>query len=239
MRQNTRHGLLMSLFCVFPAVFYYMSPYLIVDGTMHRVITGSLVLFAAQFVSAIFLGRLFCGWACPAAGIQEATFPAKNRPVKKGNFVKWGIWIVWMATIVALAIRNHGYERVDPLYKTYYGISVSDIASFITYLMVLLIVFVPSLVIGKRSFCHHLCWMAPFMILGEKVGGLLRLPQVKLLCDAEKCVHCHACDKKCPMSVAVEDSVGKGRVKSAECVKCLACVDVCAQKAIAVKFTSH
>ena len=35
MRQRIRSGLLLLLFCIFPAVFYYLSPYLIIDGTMH------------------------------------------------------------------------------------------------------------------------------------------------------------------------------------------------------------
>jgi len=231
-RQKIRSGLLTVMFCLFPAVYYYLSPYLIIDGTIHGVVTGSGLLFVCQFVSALFVGRLYCGWVCPAAGVQDALARSNDRRILRGNAVKWVIWILWLVAIVAVAVSRKGYATVDPLYKTYYGLSVSDIGSFITYLMVLSLVVIPSLVVGKRSFCHHLCWMAPFMILGEKIGTALRLPRLTLKADPRACVRCHACTRNCPMSLDVESLVQSGAIANAECIKCLLCVDGCASHAI-------
>jgi polyferredoxin len=213
-------------------LFYYLSPYLIVDATINRVVSGSFILFVAQFGSALFLGRLFCGWVCPAGGIQDALIVANPKRVTRGNLIKWGIWLAWLAAIIAIAVAKGGYERIDPLYKTDHGFSVSSLASLITYLLVLVIIVVPSLIVGRRSFCHHVCWMAPFMIVGQKIGVALRLPRLRLSADPGKCVACHQCTNACPMSLDVESLVATGSIESGECVKCLACVDTCAKGAI-------
>jgi hypothetical protein len=44
----------------------YFSPYVIVDGASQGIVNGSFISFALMFLSALFLGRLWCGWACPA-----------------------------------------------------------------------------------------------------------------------------------------------------------------------------
>ncbi len=41
-------------------------------GAGEGLIVGSFVVFALQLVGALTLGRLFCGWICPVAGLQEA-----------------------------------------------------------------------------------------------------------------------------------------------------------------------
>ncbi len=87
-RQRIRYSMIFILFLLFPAIFYYMSPYIIIDGTIHGVITGSFILFSLQFITALILGRLFCGWICPAGGVQEAVFRINEKRIKKGNIIK-------------------------------------------------------------------------------------------------------------------------------------------------------
>jgi hypothetical protein len=78
--------------------------------------------------------------------------------------------VPWIGLIALLAIRSGGYKRIDFLYATTHGLSIGNAQSLIAYLLVLLLLIViPAFVIGKRSFCHHLCWMAPFMIVGRKI----------------------------------------------------------------------
>jgi polyferredoxin len=68
----------------------FVSPYLIIDGSARGVITGSFLVFALMFASAIFLGRLWCAWVCPGAGLMEAAFMVNNRPAPGGrlNWIK-------------------------------------------------------------------------------------------------------------------------------------------------------
>ncbi|MCG2791192.1 MAG: 4Fe-4S binding protein, partial [Actinomycetia bacterium] len=68
MRQRIRKGIILVTFLLLPAIFYYFSPYLIIMGASEGVITGSFIIFVVLFLSALFLGRGFCGWFCPLAG---------------------------------------------------------------------------------------------------------------------------------------------------------------------------
>lgn len=168
MRQKIRHTLILLSFFLFPATFFYFSPVLILKASSEGIINGSFLLFGLLFLSALFFGRGFCGWVCPAAGVQEALFVTQQKRITRGWWIKWLIWIPWIALIAAFAIGAGGYHAIDLLYQTVYGFSVATLPALISYLAVLLILIViPSLLVGKRSFCHHLCWMAPFMILGK------------------------------------------------------------------------
>ncbi len=235
-RQKVRTGIILVSFFLFPAFFFFFSPYLIIDGTIKGVISGSFVMFSLQFLSALIFGRAFCGWVCPAGGAQEALINARNKRITKGNFVKWLIWVPWVSAITLVAIKNGGYRQLNPLYQMKFGLSIDSVYSLITYLMVLMLIVVPALVFGRRSFCHHLCWMAPFMIIGRKIRNLFKIPALQLACAPENCIHCHSCTIGCPMSLDVEANVTAERMEIAECILCANCVDVCKGKAIGIEF---
>ncbi|MBW2181063.1 MAG: 4Fe-4S binding protein [Deltaproteobacteria bacterium] len=185
-------------------------------------------MFLLMFVSALFLGRGYCGWVCPGAGCQEAIIAARDKSVKKGDYVKWILWVPWICAIAFLAVKAGGYNKIDFLYQTAYGISVSNINSLIAYLVVLLLLIVlPAYIFGKRSFCHHFCWMAPFMILGRKTRNIFQWPSLRLTAVPENCTHCHTCTQNCPMSLPVEDMGLKNTLENTECILCGSCIDGC------------
>jgi len=65
-RQNIRKLILISAMLMFPITIYYLSPYVIIQGAIEGIITGSFVVFLLMLISSVFLGRLFCGYLCPA-----------------------------------------------------------------------------------------------------------------------------------------------------------------------------
>jgi len=69
----------------------YFSPYLIVESAALGIINGSFIVFVILFLSSLFIGRFWCGWLCPAAGLQEAAFIAvdKRAAVGKYNLIKY------------------------------------------------------------------------------------------------------------------------------------------------------
>jgi len=235
-RQNTRRGIILVSFFLFPATFYYMSPYLIVDAAVKGIINGSFVVFALMFVSSLVIGRAFCGWVCPAGGCQEAAFFARDRKVKRGDYIKWVIWVPWISAIVILAIKSGGYNKVDFFYQTTFGLSIGNVYALVTYLIVLLLIVVPAFVIGKRAFCHHLCWMAPFMIAGRKIANVFKGPSLRLAAKPEVCIHCRKCTENCPMSLPVENMVEQEQMENAECILCGTCIDGCNRGAITYTF---
>lgn len=238
-RQKIRKTLLTITFIIFPAIFYYFSPYLIVEATLNGIISGSFIVFSLMFISSLFLGRAYCGWICPANGVQEQIMEIKDKKVKKGNIIKWIIWIPWISFIIVIAIKNGGYKEIDPFYRTVYGFSMSNIIALFTYLGVLVLIVIPAFLIGRKSFCHHICWMAPFMIFGRKLRNFLKLPALQLISISDHCVHCHTCTNECPMSLPVEDMVQENKMENSECILCGTCVDTCKSKAIDFDFDKN
>jgi ferredoxin-type protein NapH len=81
-----------------------------------------------------------------------------------------------------------------------------------------------------------LCWMAPFMILGRRLGRAAQVPSLHLTPATEACAECRSCELNCPMSLDVPDLVASGSMYHAECILCGSCVDACAKSAIAYSF---
>ncbi len=235
-RQKIRKGILLSTFFLLPALFFYLSPYLIIEASSQGIINGSFIMFLLMFTISLFLGRAYCGWTCPAAGCQEAIAQVREKRVVKGNWIKWMIWIPWFSAIVLLTISNHGYQKVDFFYQTTYGLSIGNVYSLITYLLVLLLIVGPAFIVGKRSFCHHICWMSPFMILGRKIRNIFKWASLRLAANQDECAHCHTCTSNCPMSLPVEQMVKSGRMENSECILCGTCVDGCENNVVHYRF---
>jgi ferredoxin-type protein NapH len=236
MRQKIRQGMILISFLLFPITLYYFSPYLIVAGTIEGVMTGSFIVFCLMFIFSIFFGRLFCGWLCPAGGLQEMCFKVKDKSVsQKYDWLKFLIWVPWILLIVLMAYKSGGYKTIDFLYQTNNGISVGEPMAYIVFYAVIILIVSVSFIFGRRVFCHRLCWMAPFMILGNKLGKVCRIPSVALSADKSSCINCLTCSKKCPMSLNVNDMVQKNNMFSPECILCGTCVDSCPKKVIKYK----
>ncbi len=53
-RQRIRLSLIFIMSLLFPAFFYYMSPYLVIFATLDGIVSGSIMLFCLQFLCALF-----------------------------------------------------------------------------------------------------------------------------------------------------------------------------------------
>jgi polyferredoxin len=232
--------LIIFSFLLFPVIMNYLSPYVIIDAASQGIINGSFVSFALMFLSALFVGRLWCGWACPGGGLQEICFAITDKPAQRGrlDWIKWFIWVPWLAIIAVLAISAGGYRRVNLLHLTESGISVTQPFSYITYYMVIGIFVVLSLLAGRRAGCHYICWMAPFMILGRKIRNVLAWPALRLRTETDRCTNCKKCTANCPMSLDVNSMVQKRAMENSECILCGTCVDVCPKDVIHYSFSA-
>ncbi|HEY3374470.1 MAG TPA: 4Fe-4S dicluster domain-containing protein [Candidatus Aquicultor sp.] len=239
-RQRIRKALILISFLLFPVTLNYFSPALIIEGAAKGIVVGSFIIFTALFFFALFLGRAFCGWLCPGAGLQEACFVVQDKTVKGGkrNWIKYFIWVPWITTIAFFAIRAGGLHSIKPFYQMESGISVTDPFNYVIFYIVILLIAVPAFVTGRRAFCHRFCWMAPFMVIGDEIGRLLKLPGLRLTSDRNKCVSCRTCTKKCPMSLDVNQMVQRGSMTNSECILCGTCVDGCSKGAIAYSFSA-
>ncbi len=239
-RQDVRRAVLIVSFPLFPVTFYYLSPYLIIMGAGEGTASGSMVVFGMLILTALVLGRLFCGWVCPAGGLGEALFTVQNhRANNRLNWTRWLVWVPWMTAVVLVTLRAGGIRRIDFLYQTDHGVSLTTaggMGPYIIFYAVLALLFVLSLTAGKRGFCHHACWMAPFMMAGRGLRNVLHLPAVQLRADTPACIACRACTAACPMSLPVQEMVQQHHMENSECILCGTCIDVCPHHVIRYDF---
>jgi ferredoxin-type protein NapH len=240
-RQKIRKALIFILFLLFPVVLYYLSPALIIEGASKGIITGSFIVFSLLFISSLFVGRSYCGWICPGAGLQEACFRISDKRAKgeKFNRIKYFIWVPWIGIIIFQALKAGGLYTIKPFFQTKYGISVAEPANYPVFYTVIGLITVLSFTAGKRAFCHYGCWMAPFMVIGTKIRNVFKWPSLHLEANKDKCRSCKTCSKNCPMSLEVNRMVQKGSMVNSECILCGTCVDGCPEGAIEYAFSKR
>jgi polyferredoxin len=233
-RQQIRSGLILLSFLLFPITQFYFSPYLVVWGASQGIITASFFTFAFMLFGSLFIGRAFCGWVMPCAGMQETFFLMNKKKPKTGKltYIKFALWIPWLLSIIVLALRAGGYKKVEYFFHLEHGISVSNVYMYIPYYSVIVLFLALSVIFGKRANCHYICWMSPFMIVGRTMSNLLTLPALRLQVDQSRCIECHLCNKECPMSLDVSTMVKTARMEHAECILCGKCVDICPKHAV-------
>ena len=192
MRQKTRKIIIYISLLLFPITLNFFSPYVSVDGAFQGIVAGSVLLFIAMFLTATFLGRSWCAWVCPIAGLSELgmTVNNKNVSVKRLKMIRYSIFLVWFGVLIVGFVFAGGVNQISPLHLTETGISVDQPLKYIIYYIVLFSFFALTLFIGKRGACHSICWMSPFLVAGTKVGRMLHIPQIKIATKIEKCIHC-------------------------------------------------
>ena len=235
-RQQIRKLLLITSLLLFPVTLYYFSPALIINAGLNRIINGSFIVFALMLLLSIPFGRLFCSYLCPAGGLQECAFAVNEKTPTQGwrNYIKFVIWGIWLFVVALCYFHSGEIIAIDFFFETENGISVSSIQSYIIYYGIICLILIPSILLGKRAFCHYLCWMAPFMILGTKLRRILHLPGIHIRADKkENCVACGKCNKICPMGIDIMSETKHGIISNQECIQCGACIDNCPKAVLA------
>jgi polyferredoxin len=245
-RQRIRKAVLLISFLLFPITLYYFSPVLILSAASEGIVNGSFLAFAAMLLASLFFGRAWCGWVCPAGGLQELALPVNNKRLPRGrvDWSKWGIWIPWVALIAFLAVRAGGFRAADPLFQIPGGMTLAIPAGdgppwWLIYYVIVGLFLILALALGRRAGCRTICWMAPFMIIGRWLRNRGRWPALRLQAEPDQCNDCMLCTRDCPMSLEVHEKVKRADMEDAECILCLTCVDTCPQKAIRYSFSGR
>lgn len=194
---------------------------------------------AAVFGLCAVAGRFFCGWVCPAGFIQDLLYKIPSPKFKMPASLQWMKYGVLFALVIGVAYFLG--KEVPAFFCTYcptatLEVTVPGMLFSPDYqpgiignwrLAVLAIVLILA-VTSERSFCKIMCPIGAMVAITNKFA----LFSVKL--SADKCIHCHKCDKACPMDVPVERCATTGKKVSSnlECVECLTCESVCPTNAI-------
>ncbi len=236
-RQILRKILLFISFILFPITIYYLSPVLPFMGLANGIINASLLIFGALFLISLVFGRVFCGWICPGGAVGEVCSLIYDKNKKPAYWVKWVIWFIWVFLYLYLLISlNFNIGKIEFFYEIPQGISILNPQAIFIYYFFITIILVFSFVIAKRGFCHYICWMAPFMIIGNKIRFITKIPSLKINANKEECISCGICNKNCPMLLGVQKMVLSEKMNNTECILCGSCIDNCPKEAIKFKF---
>lgn len=234
LRQRVRIALVIFSFVLLPVTFVYISCPIITEGASKGVVTGGLIIFILLFISSLFLGRLWCGWLCPAGGLQEIyrQFNDKTINYKKLKLLKYAVFLSMFIPFLSAIYHGDGLRSIDFFYYTDHGISIARPGSYIIFFAQIFFITILAMLAGRRGFCHYFCPIAVILIAGRKVQNLFRWPALHLTSDANRCTDCKRCSKGCPMGLNVSNMVRRMDMEDAECILCCVCADICPEKAI-------
>jgi polyferredoxin len=240
-RQNIRKAIIIGMSFTFPITIAFMSPAMPIIYGFGGIVAGATSMFLLLFLAALFFGRVFCGFVCPGGGFSECLMRINDKGVKNNKLrvIKYFVCILLVVATILSFISAGGINELDFFAGLEDGwIFLLAPYRYVIYFGVLFGILLSQLTLGKRSFCQCFCWIAPFMIVGIKVSDWLKLPRLRLKADADSCIGCKQCTKKCPMSLDVMTMVKTEYMKSSECILCGECIDICPKKSISYTFNN-
>lgn len=172
----------------------------------------------------LLLGRVFCGWICPAYLMYEIGDVFRqllNRAgIRPRNFVlplrtKYAVLAAGLAAsaIIGVAVFPAIYPPAIIGREWYYRVYYGAFGSGFTLLAISLVL---EIGFSRRAVCRYLC-------PGGAVYSLLsRFRVVRLRRDASGCINCEICDRICGLGLKpMTDVTGM------ECNNCTACIAAC------------
>lgn len=178
------------------------------------------------FWTVLAVGVFFCGWVCPFGAIQDwlgqiakkCKFPRFKMPWKVQKYLQFSryIFLGLMFFGITFSFLNARFYFQDNLVH-----NMLSITSAITLAIFLLI----SLFFD-RPFCNYFC------MKGAADGLMSIIRPFGISKNNQACVHCHLCDKVCPMNIPVENT---NFVRHPNCINCMQCVSKCPKNCIKFK----
>lgn len=178
----------------------------------------SIALTISIALTALLMGRFFCGYICPIGAMQDffkyLGIKLKLKEIRfsyKPELLKYLILIV----IMVFSIFEMG-NIVSPYSPWLAYLNIFIGFKFQTGTVILLLIVLISL-FGRRIFCRYFCPLGAFQSLLYAIGTL---KIKKRNCD------CSYCLRECPVSEQLRVTENEENL-SPECINCLKCINTC------------
>lgn len=199
-------------------------------------VLGILIMFGAA------LGRFICGWLCPFGLVQDLlhriplfkkikTLPG-HRWLRHLKYVVLAVLVILLPVTVR-DVTGMGSpwfcEWLCPSGTLLGGVPLltlrptlrSAIGFHFWWKLAILILILLTAIKVDRPFCKYLCPLGAFYGMCNPVSIY------RLRVDADKCVHCGACQRACGMDIKVWE-----HPNDPECIRCGTCKATCPTGAI-------
>lgn len=182
------------------------------------------------FLTILLLGVFFCGWVCPFGSLQDWTaklarflkLPRYQVPDKFQKYLQLARYAFYAFGTLGIAFAFLNARKI--FNHDLFAGKLTLTAGIILGLFILASLFI------DRPFCNYFCTKGAYYGLFSvlRIFGIAR--------DENKCIHCHLCDKKCPMNIKIEKNKF---IRHPNCINCLTCVSVCPKKCISYKLNRN
>ena len=184
-----------------------------------RGVSKAISLTVAILVTALLMGRFFCGFICPIGALQDflkylgLKLGIKERKLPRGKVLKpeiikyFILAITLILSIIGLGNMISPYSPWLAYLNIFLGLNIS-----IGFVILIVIVFL-SLII-RRVFCRCFCPLGAFQSLLYAIGPMK-------INKGENCNGCIYCLKNCPVDMEGTDETQI----SPECINCLECIE--------------
>ena len=190
------------------------------------------------------LGRWICGFLCPFGFIQDIInkLPFKKIHLPKlFTYVKYIILVVFVLILPIFITNSVGIgkptfcEFICPVGTLESGLPIlithKELSAIIGNIFTLKIIILLMVLIGcvfiSRFFCKTIC------PLGAIYGLLNRISLYKMKINKTLCIDCGICKNVCVMDINPVSNTN-----SAECIRCMKCINACQKKAIKWTFST-
>ncbi len=193
------------------------------------------VLIAVLGVSLV-AGRAFCGWMCPLGTLQDmfsswarrlSLNREKDTPQGKKSKARFPIqvppkidkWLRYLKYLVlAIIIFASARSIYPPLRDICPARAIFGFHWNTPLLAAVLLLFVLSSMWIKRFSCKYLCPLGAALAIFNKISP------VHINIDIQSCTNCGRCEDECPVDIPTIPE----NIRSAECIRCLECLETCA-----------
>lgn len=195
-----------------------------------------LLTALVPILASLLLGRIFCGWICPATFLYELNDNLgswlRRAGITLSDRVLWRP-LKYLVLVVGLALSTvTGAVAMAAIYppaiigrELYYGIALGGFgAGAVFFLLTLLF----DHLVARRGFCRYIC---PGGALYSLLG---RYRLVRIQRDVATCNDCTKCNAVCQFGLdPMGDNFGQ------ECNNCSACIAACPTDALLFKIQFH
>lgn len=221
-------------FCPFGAI-ESLWRYATTGETLQTTSLLNFTILGGVLAVSLVAGRAFCGWLCPVGAAQEFlarlarrwSGEKRHRRGKRGaarlpvHLSGGGERLLRLAKYLLLAaiLLASLTALLPPLHalcpaRAFFGLQLGT-----GLLWSVLVTFVLTSLLVERAWCKYLCPLGALLAIFNKFAPL------RLVIDASRCTRCGRCDVECAAGIRDVPE----RLRDAECIQCLECLETCAR----------
>jgi len=194
---------------------------------LQRIFISSFILLGLTILLVLFTGRTFCSWICPLGTLQGIFGSIGKRILKRKQRIslksdKKLRWIRYLTLIIFTVGAWYGGRLLIRPYDPWVAwMHIWEFSEALDEFLIGVIILFASMALAifiPRPFCRYLCPMGIFL------GILNRFSLIRLEVNQDTCIHCLACDRRCPVGIPIESMTV---VNKTECLSCNECVPAC------------